>query len=96
MKKNKQTTNSNPAQPPKQRIRASFINPKAITIEQLYGSYSEQSQEWNNGVLSNIMMEYCAASTGNSGSYRANDNNALGGAEHENNQQLSPGKRSLP
>jgi len=36
------------------------LNPKALTLGELYGEYNASTQEWNDGVLSSIMRTVCA------------------------------------
>lgn len=33
------------------KVKATYINPKSVTIDQLYGYYNQHSQEWHNGIL---------------------------------------------
>jgi len=36
------------------------LNPKALTLGELYGEYNLASQEWMDGVLSSIMRKVCS------------------------------------
>ncbi|XP_018409373.1 PREDICTED: dynein heavy chain 3, axonemal-like [Nanorana parkeri] len=45
------------------RVDYIFINPKAITIGQLYGSFDPVSHEWIDGVLSNVFRNHATCTT---------------------------------
>ena len=34
------------------------INPKALQISQLYGEFDQETKNWNDGILSNIMRTF--------------------------------------
>lgn len=36
------------------------MNPKALTLGELYGEYNLSTQEWMDGVLSSIMRKVCS------------------------------------
>lgn len=36
------------------------MNPKALTLGELYGEYNLSTQEWMDGVLSSIMRRTCS------------------------------------
>lgn len=38
-------------------IHRHFINPKSMTMDQLYGYYDSKNCEWRDGVLSSVMRE---------------------------------------
>ena len=43
-----------------QRVRFRILNPKSITMGELYGEFSPLTQEWHDGLASSIMREYVA------------------------------------
>eukprot|EP01135_Chromosphaera_perkinsii_P000405 Nk52_evm52s78 gene=Nk52_evmTU52s78 len=40
-------------------VRTFSINPKALSLGELYGVFNESTGEWSDGVLSNVMREMC-------------------------------------
>ncbi|CAF4282090.1 unnamed protein product, partial [Rotaria sordida] len=36
------------------------INPKAVSLGELYGQFNLATNEWNDGILSMIMRQVCA------------------------------------
>ena len=46
-----------------QHINSRIINPKAISIDQLYGKFDPMTQAWNDGLASSIMRGYVTLET---------------------------------
>ncbi|KAH9593471.1 Dynein heavy chain [Trypanosoma melophagium] len=40
-------------------VRVSLLNPKSVTMDELYGSYNQATREWKDGILSDIMRQIC-------------------------------------
>eukprot|EP00884_Botryococcus_braunii_P014225 jgi/Botrbrau1/22803/Bobra.0132s0128.1 len=43
-----------------QKVTVEVINPLAVTIDDLYGAYSAQTQEWREGILTRILRDACS------------------------------------
>lgn len=41
------------------KVRLEVLNPKSVTINELFGFVNAQSMEWNEGVLSSMMSRLC-------------------------------------
>jgi dynein heavy chain len=39
-------------------VHSKFLNPKSITMNELYGSFSHLTQEWTDGLASTIIREF--------------------------------------
>eukprot|EP00741_Cyanophora_paradoxa_P024938 tig00000056_g24072.t1 len=46
--------------PKYQAVKVYVINPKALTLNELYGAFDLATMEWTDGVLSKVMREACA------------------------------------
>uniref|UniRef100_A0A7S2SR52 AAA+ ATPase domain-containing protein n=1 Tax=Mucochytrium quahogii TaxID=96639 RepID=A0A7S2SR52_9STRA len=47
-----------------QYVEAQILNPKCITMGELYGEFNELTQEWHDGLASTIMRKACNECTG--------------------------------
>ena len=43
-----------------QKVIPHVLNPKALSLNELYGSYNLETREWTDGVLSVVMRDICA------------------------------------
>ena len=41
------------------KVRVEILNPKAVTINELFGFVDPNTMEWNDGVLSSMMSRLC-------------------------------------
>ena len=44
-------------------VKIQIINPKSVTMDELYGSYNLSSREWKDGIVSSIMKSICSQDT---------------------------------
>lgn len=40
-------------------VKVSLLNPKSVTMDELYGSYNIATREWKDGILSELMRSIC-------------------------------------
>ena len=59
------TNLTNEGAPGMQRVEYSIINPKSITIDQLYGFSDPITKEWNEGIFAFIFKKYSVSKTPN-------------------------------
>jgi dynein heavy chain len=43
-----------------QRVQEYPINPKALSLDELYGAFDLSTNEWTDGILSSVMRVCCA------------------------------------
>ncbi|GET88803.1 dynein heavy chain, putative [Leishmania tarentolae] len=48
---------------PYEAVRVSLLNPKSVTLDELYGSYNQATREWKDGILSDLMRQICRDTT---------------------------------
>lgn len=48
---------------PYEQVKVSLLNPKSVTMEELYGSYNQATREWKDGILSDLMRQICRDAT---------------------------------
>ncbi|KAJ9574375.1 hypothetical protein L9F63_025979, partial [Diploptera punctata] len=48
---------------PEHKVNFEFINPKSVTIEQLYGHYDRVTFEWSDGILASIFRRFANDTT---------------------------------
>ncbi|KAG5504844.1 hypothetical protein GH5_05475 [Leishmania sp. Ghana 2012 LV757] len=48
---------------PYEAVRVSLLNPKSVTMDELYGSYNQATREWKDGILSDLMRQICRDAT---------------------------------
>lgn len=44
---------------PYEPVKVSLLNPKSVTMDELYGSYNQATREWKDGILSELMRQIC-------------------------------------
>jgi dynein heavy chain len=49
-----------------QRVAVSTVNPKSITMGQLYGEFDQQTHEWTDGIISTLVREGVAETSDDS------------------------------
>jgi len=45
------------------KVRTEILNPKSVTINELFGFVDPNTMEWNDGVLSSMMSRLCKDET---------------------------------
>ena len=44
---------------PYEVVKESLLNPKSVTMDELYGNYNQATREWKDGILSDLMRQIC-------------------------------------
>ena len=60
MLKNAMTRLNRENEPGYQKVQEFTINPKAVSLGELYGEFDLSTNEWSDGILSSVMRTCCA------------------------------------
>ncbi|KPI85651.1 putative dynein heavy chain [Leptomonas seymouri] len=48
---------------PYEVVKEWLLNPKSVTMDELYGSYNQATRDWKDGILSDLMRQICRDAT---------------------------------